>query len=656
MFNKKIRVVLLLLIGFFSSVSALSFGAATVEAGSILDAPGVVIPGENETINSKYSFIAAFNDTKTVATPFGEANWRELSDDGSLKEQGYSSKVAVFNPRAVTDPDALKGTIGMGYSNVGTYEGKEIDLKVTLLEWSDPISNLLYGNIMFGLDMIAMNTQAYRNVKTAWTFYESGTDTKIKISGYMTFNDMDAAQELVFDQETTNKIAGIYINADTNEISFEDRDGEYAFFDEIGDLVDPDNQDRMFTFLYDEADTLVFSWGRRTANGVSDTTMDDVIVGDFFGYIAKKPARTETIPPVKKNSDTDEELVDHNHIENEKEQWLYTISHKVPDEYEKHYYSSYEFKDTLLPELEVVEGSLQITNELEEDASDFFEVITFEGNAVHYQATPRALVDANFYNHEYFTSFSAGVIEGADLTPYTKDGVILLENTAQVTINGTDTKDSNTTITEIATEEPEEPIDAAIRKVILDGTKEVELKSMVVGDRVVFVLPVTIPTEIELTSVAIFDDLEDVLDVETTGIRVLDADKTDITKEFTVEVVEEKEQVTVSAKEPQKWKGQSLSVHIPGLLKASDFQEYVDDNGDIMIPNVGELRVNDKVYHSNKVHVTVPQGKPAALPSTNLDLGNGGPTATLLLVIVVATLFVATAIIVGIKSRKRKSQ
>ncbi|WP_033626535.1 LPXTG cell wall anchor domain-containing protein, partial [Enterococcus faecalis] len=65
-----------------------------------------------------------------------------------------------------------------------------------------------------------------------------------------------------------------------------------------------------------------------------------------------------------------------------------------------------------------------------------------------------------------------------------------------------------------------------------------------------------------------------------------------------------------------------------------DFSQYVDDKGNIMIPNVAQLVINDEPTDSNKVNVTTPQEKPEILPNTNLNVGNGTGLAVGALVVI----------------------
>ncbi|MBP1047137.1 hypothetical protein I6N96_12720 [Enterococcus sp. BWM-S5] len=438
----------------FSAILGMGFLSETAEA-NILEAPGLIIPTSSDTVSSKYSFIAGFNEEKTETKIFGDGVWRELSDDGTLKSQGYSSKVAVFNPNQQADHESLKGKVGVLYTNVGIYDGKAIDLKVTLKDWSAPAEDHFYGNIMLGLDMISLNTQKYYNVDFDFEYFEHGTDTPADVSGFMTVNDLDDSQKFGMSQETSSNVSAVYVNANTNKISFKDRDGSFLFYDGTNTLVEPDNQDHTFTFTYSDSSKLSLSWGKLTASGEGSEDRKNQIIGDFFGYLAKKPVRTETLDPTKQGTDEDETLVEENTLSTATESWLYTITHQVPDEYEEFYYSSYAFKDTVLDVLDIAEESLIIMNELDEDVTNWFD-ITIQDNVIEYQAKPETLLKADFYNHYYRTMFSVRVKDGADVTPYLdEDGMLRLENQAFVSVNGEE-KATNTTVTLFKDEIPVE--------------------------------------------------------------------------------------------------------------------------------------------------------------------------------------------------------
>ncbi|MBL1226500.1 SpaA isopeptide-forming pilin-related protein [Enterococcus sp. BWR-S5] len=441
--KKKILKTLGMSLFLIGSVAGALLGGEEVEASSILEAPNLTIPSENDSISSDYSFIAQFNEGKTEVKPFGKAKTRILEDDGSLKELGYSSKVLVMNPN---EQDSISDIVGSGatYTYVGNYGGKELDMKQTITKLSAPESGKHYGNIMIGLDGISLNTQDYREVEFEYEFFEHGTNKAVAVSGFMTINDVDGNQVFTMSEETSKNVKNIYVSSDTNKISFKNDNGKYTFYDGIGVLVEPDNLDHTFTFTYEKSSKLTLSWGNLARNGVETNNLrPNQINGDYFGYIAKKPVRTELPDPVKKNSDSDETLVDLNTLKDCDEALTYTIVNYVPDEYKDHYYKKYGFEDVLHEIFEVKD--VVIKDETGAKRNDYFN-LSIDKNSVSYLAKPETLINPDFYNHSYYTEIVAKIRKDADIAALIENGTISVKNTAKV-FNDKDTKDSNTTET-----------------------------------------------------------------------------------------------------------------------------------------------------------------------------------------------------------------
>lgn len=418
-------------------------GGEEVEASSILEAPNLTIPSANDSVSSDYSFIAQFNEGKTEVKPFGKAKTRILEDDGSLKEQGYSSKVLVLNPKEQSNVSDIIGS-GVKYTLVGNYEGKELDLKMTITKFSAPDTNNHYGNIMIGLDNISLNAQDYYDIEFDYEFFEHDKDVAVPVSGFMTINDLDALQGFGMSKETSKKVNKIYVNSDTNKISFKNVDGKYLFYDETGVNATPDDLNHTFTFTYEESSKLSLSWGNLARTGVETNNLrPNQISGDYFGYIAKKPVRTELPDPVKKNSDSDETLVDLNTLKDRDEEQQYTIVNYVPDEYADFHYKEYGFEDILHEIFEV--SNVVIKDETGAKRNDYFN-LSIDKNKVSYLAKPETLINPDFYNHTYYTEIFAKIRKDADIAALIENGTISVKNTAKVW-NDKDTKESNETET-----------------------------------------------------------------------------------------------------------------------------------------------------------------------------------------------------------------
>ncbi|EOK10934.1 hypothetical protein WOU_02461, partial [Enterococcus faecalis ATCC 6055] len=97
-----------------------------------------------------------------------------------------------------------------------------------------------------------------------------------------------------------------------------------------------------------------------------------------------------------------------------------------------------------------------------------------------------------------------------------------------------------------------------------------------------------------------------------------------------------------------------LFVYIKGKLKDADFSQYVDDKGNIMIPNVAQLIINtDDVIDSNKVNVTTPQEKPEILPNTSMDIDSTNGTKAIALVTGMAVIGLA-GYLVSVKKKGKE--
>lgn len=469
-----------------SSLALVAFGAAAfgstvlnvLEAGadSILDAPSLTIPKKGDTVSSKYTFIAQFNEGKTEVTTFGKAKTRLLSDNtGGLKEQGYSSNVVVFNPN---EQDNITDIVGSGVkaTHVGIYEGKELDLRITITEFSPPADGNHYGNIMLSLDNISLNTQDYRNVSFDYEYFEHNTDTPVSVSGFMTVNDLDWNQVFTMSEETSNSVKNIYVSSDTNKISFKNNNGKYTFYDTSGVNVSPDDLDYTFTFTYENSSKLSLSWGNLVRNGVETKDLrPDVISGDYFGYIAKKPLKSEFPAPIKGNTDSDEEFVEINELNDRYEAMSYTIEQFVPDEYEEFYSESLVIQDKIKDVFEI--EKITIVNEEDNNSDNYFEITTDE-NGTSINAKESALNDPDFYGHTYSFTFHVKIKENADLSAFADGDIVSIDNKAVVIADGVK-KETNETET-IIKFTPEIP--APDKEVLNEAGEDIDGQIVQIGD------------------------------------------------------------------------------------------------------------------------------------------------------------------------------
>ncbi|EGO2713088.1 isopeptide-forming domain-containing fimbrial protein [Enterococcus faecalis] len=593
---------------------------------SILDAPNASLVTEDDEASAKYSFIAKFIQGVTTVETSGKG-WTD-NVPVNMPPQKWDGKVGLDVTKVG------KGEAWIRYNNVGTADdGTPIDLKITIQDWEQykNAQNMVSNNIVAfnNVSAIATYQGGFSWVKQTWTYLEHGTDKEKPVSGYYSWIDVDNLQGMTIGKETYESIDKLYVPTKDTIIKYkEEKDGGKTFYDS-DDIPLDDGDDRGdFTFLYKNQASFDFTYSEDFAQREKNTGQPLPEKNNnqysYFGYSAKKPVRTAPMIPTKTVTDSDETNVDKNTLEGLGEVYIYTVAHKVPDEKEEFYYSNYEMQDELMPELELV-SDVEVTDETGKDVTNKYEP-KHEGNLVRMVAKADVLKTADFYNHEYKFNFKTKIREGASLDKYLVEGKLQIPNKAKIIQNNKEvpTDETQTTV---------KPKDPSIAKKILEGDKEVDLTSAKVGDVVTFKLDVQVPNTKDMTSLVIQDDLEDVLEANK-EVKVTLSDGTDITDQGKISVDEKTQKVSWTANEPNKLKEKQLFVYIKGKLKDADFSQYVDDKGNIMIPNVAQLVINEEPTDSNKVNVTTPQAKPEILPNTNLTVGNGTGLAVGALVVI----------------------
>ncbi|EHQ8840308.1 isopeptide-forming domain-containing fimbrial protein [Enterococcus faecalis] len=618
------------------------------KSNSILDAPKASLVTADDEASAKYSFIAKFIKGVTTVETGGDGWTNDVYVN--MPPQKWDGKIGLDTTKA------KKGQSWIRYNNVGTADdGTVIDLKITIQDWK-PFTSTINGTnctnnmIAFNnVSSIATYQSAFDYVKYTWQYMEHGTDKEKVVSGYFTYDDIDNLQGITFGKETYDHIDYLYVPTDKSIIKYkEEKDGGKTFFDgadmPLDDYLDPRG---CFTFLYSDVSSFDFTYSEdfatREKNNGRPIPANNNNQYAYFGYSAKKIVPTAPLIPTKTVTDSDEVTVKENTLTGLGETYTYTITHKVPDEIEDFYYSNYEMHDELIPELERV-SDVKVIDEAGKDVTDKFEA-KHEGNLVKMVAKADVLKQADFYNHEYKFEFQTKIREGASLDKYLVDGKLQIPNKAKVIQNNREvaTDETHTTVT---------PKDPSIAKKILEGDKEVDLISVKVGDEVTFKLDVQVPNTKDMTSLVIQDDLEDVLEANK-EVKVILSDGTDITDQGKISVDEKTQKVMWTANESNKLKEKQLFVYIKGKLKDADFSQYVDDEGNIMIPNVAQLVINEEALDSNKVQVSTPQEKPKLLPNTNLNVGNGTGIAVGALVAIGLT---GTLVAVSLKGKHEQGE
>ncbi|EGQ0392489.1 isopeptide-forming domain-containing fimbrial protein, partial [Staphylococcus pseudintermedius] len=452
----------------------------------------VEVPTASSEASSKYAVVAGFNEKKTEVKPFG-MEWGNVEDT-----------YTISNPT-----EDKKGKIGILYTNVGNYEGKPLDLKITLMDWDRYINPDIKTYITFEKSEIGHSQSGYNWIDQVWEYVDHETGKPVKISGsFMTFADLDAKQYVEFSKETTDKIDKMYVSEDTWVDATQSPKGELKIGDVSSKTSNSDDKFAMVTALFDGG-RMHFKWGKDyTGYPKDEANMRDgnkPLGAQFFAFSAKKPVKTELLKPAKRVSDADEKAKTENNLKVLSEKYSYEVSHTVPSEYEEFFYKSYVMSDTVPKELVV--GKVEIVDETGKNVTDKFENKSNK-NELAYSAKADELKKGDFYGHTYTLKIEVNVDTKADISKLLdKDGNFVIQNTARVSKDG-NTKDTNPVKTKI------KKLPNEIKKYILNKDhKLVEKLDLQKDENVDYVIEHHIGNGQDIKSLKLSDDLEDVLDI-----------------------------------------------------------------------------------------------------------------------------------------------
>ena len=446
-----------------------SINAAT---NSILNNSKVSVPTDGEKANSKYSFIAQVIPGKTKLVPYGNITFTK---DSFISDVTGEKMSRIGFP--TTNNEAQKGKIGVIYQNVGSYNGKQIDLKIVITDWlqrkSESTGKVIGGNTISWRDGDIGLFSSCQATQTKWTYLDHSTGLPVNVTGYMTFNDIDWLQGVGLSNELFNKVDHIYVPSQDTKLSYLNNGKDDLIYTNDPTNTPDNDEDHMFTMMYSSSSMdLIFTnpMDQTDGGGISSKThpltnetsmkTDDSldvskvaktevtgsgVGGSWFGYIAKKPLPTETLNPEKTVSDNDESEVTADMLDSLKEPVTYDIKHIVPDEFAEFYYGSYSMTDQINSMLKI--DSIKVTDETDKDRSSNF-ISTIDNNLIKYVATSSALKDPNFYNHTYHWTITTHLDLSQDLNKYVENGMVTFDNKAEVNIDD-DTNTSNTVNTKV---------------------------------------------------------------------------------------------------------------------------------------------------------------------------------------------------------------
>lgn len=223
------------------------------------------ITDENASITSDYNFMPNFDEVT------------DFEVTGNYTE-GSSSFAFDLNSQT--------GAITVTYKNVGSYNGKAIDMKITVKNW-EILPGSYYSHIpkLTIYKKNGLSLQGIKNVTMGYSFLDNLTSSPVELSGFFNFTDIDLRQSIdIFDN---CNVENFYVLKD-NKLYYKVNAG----YIKIGEI---DNNNTR--------DTDMRNWLTYTYKNVSSFDIrynQEEETGAFFSYTYQAPVVIEEPKPEPK--------------------------------------------------------------------------------------------------------------------------------------------------------------------------------------------------------------------------------------------------------------------------------------------------------------------------------------------------------------------
>lgn len=383
------------------------------------------VPTSSDRVSNKYSTIAMFNKgvSKMVLT-------------------GVSTVTTNKGTKVIVDPaSTLKGKIKATYTQVATYKGRELDLEMKVVDWKNAgFEGGMWFKFNPGSISFTQGGYEYIDIESTYRYHDTGEVATDLTGSYMTVNDFDSNQFMSFDSAMMGNIDKMYAYTKDTRVSYWTSGAYTNIGARYWDAIEPDDEKGILTFLVSGYE-FDFRWHkdytRPSASNTSYNFNQEVDYmneesGQYFGYIAKKPARTEMAEPAKTIVKSDGTRVKSNTV-NAGSSFTYGIHHAIPDEYEKFYYSSYRLRDTVPTGVDITDVTIE--NASDEDVTNLF-TVSRSGQSVTATAKTATLASPDFYGQTYNVFIKVKVKDWQDLeTQANGNHTFNLSNTAYAKVD-----------------------------------------------------------------------------------------------------------------------------------------------------------------------------------------------------------------------------
>lgn len=605
-------------------------GASVLQSSvPVLVTPVAVKPDDTKMANNSLVF--------STDAKYKKAFQSATSSNKAIKTLKQKDGKTLLYWDHLTDLKA-NDTITLSYGAVGCYKGKEIKVDFVLSGFTTKENFWQETNLQNGkINYIQINhdlpsgftTSGISNVKSVQMklrYVEKNEPVDLGDDSYISFNSLNGSQavnqrghkldhrEFVSYEKMTflpyyiTEKSGVeeYKNPVTNE----------------GAVIGGVNKPATNNFFKDELGASDFKNGSVSFQVKGKDPIFSMGSTAGTQWIAFSSATLFSVNPDKpvKTGDDGKGKDIHNQEVNVGDTIVYHVKQKVNtlgvDLLEK--YKKFQLIDHLPQEVDFVSAKV-----LNQDGKSF----DGNGEVVYDQKTHTVTYTANQETLQKKIKYAG---ETYDLVVETKVNNQAVEetdfnNTAQTIVNK-DAQDTNTIIDHV-------PADPVPTKKILDGEgKEQDVSQVKKGDAVQFVVKGLAPKRSAGQRFMIEDDCEDVIDPQSKSLKVELADAEDqpnnwkdVTSEGKIAFDDKTKKISWTVEDGTFLAGKHYRVTFNGTMnKDADYADYVDDSGNIKVPNVAHQVVGDTDKPTNEVDVIVPQEKPQILPPTGVKQDHTG--------------------------------
>ena len=398
-----------------------------------------VVDIQTQVMDGAYSFIPKFNKNSNVEI-FG---FEPVSLPGG-------------NIYGTLSDDSMKGRIGCWYKNVGTYNGRQIDIKCTITDYTfySLEGEQEVGYFQVDTQKIGLNATNTKDISANMEFFDHETGKPVKVKGFATFADIDIRQGI----EILSPVDEVFV---TKDCKLYKAPGSNLFTApwKLSNTVDSDTdfqvQANYYSYnlaykFYSGCENYCFSDGT-SVNGESRQVWKNTYTGNvaeydivnekegclwqgWQGLYYGRMGRVSLSEPLSKTvSDVDEKDMSENTLKDRKEHFTYKLSHYVPYEMEMFHYASYTIYDEIHKDLTVYPEFCKVLLDDGTDVSEWFQIST-NGQKVSFSIKPEIAAEEDFYDKTYHCYIEVSISEDTDLSKYEGD-IYSVKNRGHVVMN-----------------------------------------------------------------------------------------------------------------------------------------------------------------------------------------------------------------------------